>query len=343
MPEIQADTFLSDPPDEILARPAILIAGDEPYLVDKVLAAVLERVVAAPGADQFDLDKRDAAELSAAELESLVSTMPLVNDRRVVVLRHVSELPTDTRDAVKAILEEEPGGLCLIGTGKAKMRGNLYAIWAKHGARVVCELPRKSSRSKKIDFDFARWLAGHARADFGKRLDRDAAEALAEIGEELHPLYSELEKVALYVGDEERITREDVEAVCVGGAIGTVWELVDAVGARDTERAFTLLSELLEGGESAYRLVPLLANHFCRLGVAVETGSSDPRKIMSALPGRSWYGMAKGLARQARHHTPESVARALDLLAAADLMLKSTGHREDFVMHRHLAELLEAA
>lgn len=343
MPEIQADSFLSDPPAEILARPAILIAGDEAYLVDKVLATVLDRALTAPGADQFDLDRRDAAELSAADFESLVSTMPLVNDRRIVVLRHVTELPAATRDAVKLTLEEEPAGLCLIGTGKARMRGNLYDIWARHGARVVCELPRKSPRSKKIDFDFVRWLRKRAKLDFGKRLDREAAEALAEIGEELTPLYAELEKVALYVGDEERITRADVEAVCVGGSLGTVWEMIDAVGAKDAERAFRLLNELLAGGESAYRLVPLLANHFCRLGVAVETGSSDPREIMSALPGRSWYGMAKGLARQARHHTPRSIAHALDLLAAADLMLKSTGHGEDFVMHRHLAELLEAA
>jgi DNA polymerase III delta subunit len=64
---------------------------------------------------------------------------------------------------------------------------------------------------------------------------------------------------------------------------------------------------------------------------------------MAALPGRSWYGMAKGLAEQARRHTPETVARALDLLAAADVMLKSTSHGEEFVLHRHLLEILENA
>jgi DNA polymerase-3 subunit delta len=343
MSKVQADAFLSDPPARVIAASAILVAGDEQYLVDKVLAALLERVVTAPGADQFDLEKRNAADLSPADFESIVSTMPFVNDRRVLVIRNVPELSTETRDRVKTLLESEPRGLCLIGTGGSSMRGNLYQIWEKHGARIVCELPRKSPKSKQVDFDFARWLAARAKADFGKTLDGDAAAAMAELAGELQPLYAELENVAMYVGDAERIGLADVEAVCSGGSIGTVWEWCDAVGARDTARALGLLKELLDAGESAYRLVPLLATHFCRLGIVVGLPSKDPNAIMAALPGRSWYGMAKGLAEQARRHTPESVARALDLLAAADVMLKSTSHGEEFVLHRHLLEILENA
>ncbi|MBW3660388.1 MAG: DNA polymerase III subunit delta [Gemmatimonadetes bacterium] len=343
MTRVAAERFLSEFPASALRASAILIAGDEPYLIDKALAAVLERVLTAPGADQFDLERRSAAELEVADFESLVSTMPLVNDRRVVVLKDVPDLPADTRDRVKAFLESDSVGTCLIGTGGATMRGNLYDVWEKAGARIVAELPRKSPRSKQVDFDFAHWLAGRAKADFGKTLDPEASETLAAVGEGLQPLYAELEKVALYVGDAERITRADVEAICSGSALGTVWEWCDAVGAGDSRRALALLEELVAAGESAYRLVPLLATHFCRLGVVVELGSHDPKAIMAALPGRSWWSMAKGLAGQARRHTPESVARALDLLAKADHMLKSTGHAETFVMHRHLIEILEAA
>lgn len=343
MTRVAAERFLADLPASVLRASAILIAGDEPYLVDKALAAVIERVVTAPGADQFDLERRSAGELGPAEFESLVSTLPLVNDRRVVVLKGVPDLPADTRDRVKAFLESSPGGVCLVGTGGAKMRGNLYEVWEKAGARIEAELPRKSPRSKQVDFDFARWLGGRAKADFDKTLDRDAAETLAALAENLQPLYAELEKVALYVGDAERITRADVETICRGGSLGTVWEWCDAVGGGDSSRALSLLEDLIAAGESAYRLVPLLATHFCRLGVVVELGSSDPKAIMAALPGRSWWAMAKGLAGQARRHTPESVARSLDSLAKADHMLKSTGHAETFVLHRHLIEILEAA
>lgn len=343
MPKIQADTFLTDPTGADLDVPAVLIAGDETYLIDKVVKTVLERVITVPGSEAFDHETRDAAELSETDYETLVGTPPLMNDRRVVLMKGIPALPAGVRDRLKETLEAAPSGLCLIGTGGPTMRGNLYQIWEKRGLRIVCELPRKSPRSKQIDFDHERWLAGRARADFDKQLDRDAARALAALGAGLQPLYAELEKVALYVGDRDTIGLEDVEAVCTGGTIGTVWEWCDAVGSGDREKAFRLLGRLLESGESAYRLVPLLATHFCRLGVVVEIGSSDPRRIMEALPGRSWYAMAKALADQARHHKPETIARALDLLADADRMLKSTGHRERFVMDRHLAEILDAA
>jgi DNA polymerase-3 subunit delta len=342
MPAIRADAFLADPPDTILSAAAILIAGDETYLIDKVLDAVLARVVTVPGAEAFDVDKRDAAELDPADYESLVATMPLMNDRRVVVLKGVQEVPGEVRDRIKATLDERPAELCLIGTGAATMRGTLYQEWEKKGARIVCELPRKA-RSKQPDFDFARWLVGRARADFGKVLDREAAEALAELGGDLGSLHGELEKAALHAGASDSVTRADVEAVCIGCAAGNVWEWCDAVGSRDTTRALGLLRTLLDAGETAYRLVPLLATHFCRLGVVVGLPRKDSRAIMEALPGRSWPAMAAGLATQAQRHSPESVARALDLLAEADLMLKSSGYDEEFVLHKHLIEILEAA
>ncbi|HUP00925.1 MAG TPA: DNA polymerase III subunit delta [Gemmatimonadota bacterium] len=342
---IQADTFLSDPPAKALAAPAILVAGDEPYLIEKALAAVLARVITVPGSEAFDLETRDAAEILAADLDALVSTPPLMNDRRIVVLKDVPSAPAEVRDRVRAALAEAPASLCLIGTGGPTMRGTLYQEWEKRGTRIVCELPRKSPRSKQIDFDFARWLTVRAKADFGKRLDKGATVALAESGSDLKSLYGELEKVALYVGEAPEITRADVEAVCTGGALGTVWEWCDAVGERDAERALGLLKTLLDAGESAYRLVPLLATHFCRLGVVIELGARarDPQAIQAALPGRTWPAMARSLAAQARRHTPESVARALDLLAAADLMLKSTSHGEEFVLQRHLIEILRDA
>lgn len=343
MPKVQADTFLSAPSDDVVRAPAILLAGDESYLVDKALAAVLERVVTAPGSESFDLDVRDATELDPSAVDELVSTPPLMNDRRIVVLKNVAGVSAETRDALKAALERLGDGLCLIGTGPAKMRGNLYELWEKAGARVVCDLPRKSPRSKQPDFDHARWLAARARHDFGVTLEKPAAKALAETGGDLQALYGELEKVALYVGEAGTVTADDVARVCSGGAIGTVWEWCDAVGAGDADRALTLLRQLLGSGESAYRLVPLLAIHLCRLGVAAETGSGDPKAIMAALPGRSWYAMAKGLAAQARGKSPAAVAGALDLLVEADRMLKSTSHKEAFVLDRHVLEVVHAA
>jgi DNA polymerase III delta subunit len=301
---ITADSFLSDAPQEIAQAPAILLAGDEPYLIDKVLRVVLEAVITVPGAEAFDIETRDGDELTAADYEQLVSALPLMNDRRIVVIKNVTAVSADVRDRIKETLAQSAPTLCLIGTGGPAMRGNLYKLWEDQGARIGCELPRKSPRSKQIDFDFSRWLRARAKADFDIGMDRDAADALAETGSDLQTLYVELEKAAMHAGDQESITRADVEAVCIGSISGTVWEWCDAVGAGDPDRSLRLVRQLLDSGESAYRLVPLLATHFCRLGLVVGLGTSDPKEIMAALPGRSWYAMAKGLATQAQDSWP---------------------------------------
>src|SRR5687767_4587809 len=126
MPAMRADTFLADLSDKILSAHAIIDAGDEPYLIDKVLEAVLARVITVPGAEAFDVDKRDATELDPADYESLVASMPLLNDRRVVILRGVDGASTEVRDRIKQTLDEKPAGLCLIGIGGPTMRGTLY-------------------------------------------------------------------------------------------------------------------------------------------------------------------------------------------------------------------------
>ena len=89
MPSLQADAYLADPAATRLDVPAILIAGDETYLLDKVVRSVLERAITVPGSEAFDVETRSAAELSEPEYETLVGTPPLMNDRRVVLLKGV--------------------------------------------------------------------------------------------------------------------------------------------------------------------------------------------------------------------------------------------------------------
>ena len=165
MPSLQADAYLADPAATRLDVPAILIAGDERYLLDKVVRSVLERAITVPGSEAFDVETRTAAELSETEYETLVGTPPLMNDRRVILLKDVPLVSAGVRDRIKDTLAGPPASLCLIGTGGATMRGNLYQLWEKAGLRIVCDLPRKSARSKQVDFDYERWLTVRAKTD----------------------------------------------------------------------------------------------------------------------------------------------------------------------------------
>ena len=62
--------------------------GPEDLLKDEALRALVDRVLD-PSLRDFNLDQRSAGQLDADDLFALCTTLPMMADRRVVVLREV--------------------------------------------------------------------------------------------------------------------------------------------------------------------------------------------------------------------------------------------------------------
>ena len=85
----------------------------------------------------------------------------------------------------------------------------------------------------------------------GVRLVGDAGELLARLtGGDTRQVDNELEKLELYVGRPE-ITAEDVRTMVPLTRAGGIFELGNALGRREVERALRLVGQLLYQGESA--------------------------------------------------------------------------------------------
>ena len=77
-----------------------------------------------------------------------------------------------------------------------------------------------------------------------KRLARDAdLELKNRLGDDLRLIASELEKLALYVGDRPQITRDDVEAIVAPVREEEFFALAEAVGEGDTAKALQLFAD----------------------------------------------------------------------------------------------------
>src|ERR1051326_2799398 len=68
--------------------PAVYLYGEEDVLKDEVLRAILDRVVD-PGMRDFNYDQRSASQLDPEAVETLCNTLPMMADRRLVVIRKV--------------------------------------------------------------------------------------------------------------------------------------------------------------------------------------------------------------------------------------------------------------
>jgi DNA polymerase-3 subunit delta len=170
----------------------------------------------------------------------------------------------------------------------------------------------------------------------------DAARELADaLGSDLMLMASELEKLVLYTGERRRVTLGDVETMVLGAKQRSLYELTDAISAKDRPRALALLQGLLNasdgGEESAIGHLYMLARTFRQMLVILEKNVRDSRAIWQAL----WQGFrmppfaAEDLIRQARRYkSRRELTRALRLIARADLELRSSPPDKRLVLER---------
>ncbi|HME57602.1 MAG TPA: hypothetical protein VKF63_04640, partial [Terracidiphilus sp.] len=208
--------------------------------------------------------------------------------------------------------------------------------------------------------DAMRWIAATAN-EAGARVDPDAARELVDaLGADMMLVSSELEKLLLYtlgrtgaptdrsssVGLGGRITLGDVETMVLAAKQRSLYELTDAISARDRVRALALLQGLLNssdaGEDAAIGHLYMLARTFRQMLVILEKNVRDSRAIWQAL----WQGFrmppfaADDLIRQARRYkSRRDLTRALKLIARADLELRSSPPDKRLVLERLVYEL----
>ncbi len=215
--------------------------------------------------------------------------------------------------------------------------------------------------------DAARWLIETAQSR-QVRFEPDAARELVDsLGADMMLIASELEKLVLYVtaprfAGAQRPTNEvlaataadggkslsqpsiglgDVETMVLAAKQRSLYELTDAISARDRPRAIMLLHGLLNasdaGDEAAIGHLYMLARTFRQMLVILERNVRDSRAIWQAL----WQGFrmppfaADDVIRQARRYkSRRDLTRALRLIARADLELRSSPVSKRLVLER---------
>ena len=225
----------------------------EDVLAEREIAALLDELV--PAAERaLNVDTLDGKEAPAADIIARCETLPFFGARRVVLVRRAEELRPADQDALAAYLEAGPPPSALIlAAVKLDQRRRLYGVARRTGRVAVCgpldarELPA--------------WVRERARGE-GKTIRDEAARTLVLLaGTGLRELGLEITKLAAYVGDSAEITAEDVRAVGSRTAEAGVFDLTDAVGARQAGRALELLETLIAGGEPPLRILYLLEDH----------------------------------------------------------------------------------
>jgi DNA polymerase III subunit delta len=303
--------------------------GEEEYLKEEAAGAITAAHLD-PATRDFNYDQLRGADFEPETLASIANTPPMMAEWRVVVLREAQALATNARAraVVEALLGNRPPelALVLVATLPDKTKAAFWERLKKEA--VAVEFPQLAGS------DMPGWLIDRAQRQ-GLELDVPAARALAATGSELGVLVRELEKLADYVGDRKRVSRDDVVAIVGAVPKQDRWGWFDMVGDARFREARAAIPVLLEAGESGVGLVIGLGTHFLRLGVAAAGGE---RALGAALPAHQRW-LAGRIAKQARRWNASGVEDAVDDLLRADRLLKSASLDDRQVLEELLLRL----
>jgi DNA polymerase-3 subunit delta len=160
--------------------------------------------------------------------------------------------------------------------------------------------------------ELLQWLTQEARG-LGKTLTLAAAQRLVEVvGDNLADLSQELEKLALYAGEEKSLTPGLVNQLATHSRTYNIFALLDALGEPGPHKRLTALAHLLDLGEKEPKILATLAGHLRKL-IRLKEGALN-------LP--QWQ--QQKVAQQAKQFSIAALRSHLFLLHQVDLALKTS-------------------
>ncbi len=309
------------------------LVGSETVLVSEAVTLLRARTLTR--APDFNRHEFTAREVSIEQVIEAAGTLPMMAPKRFVHLADVHLLKQKDQQTLAAYVERPAPHtvLCLAGD-KLDQRTKLAQALNARQALFSFEPPRQQ--------EMAAWIERRAKKR-GFAIAAEAAQLLADfVGTEVGTVDRSLEKLALHAGEGQPIGIEDVEATIAPTRVHSIFELTDAIGARDLGRASVLLRNALSGGESGLPVLGMIARQFRQL-LQVKSLLDQrlpPREIAGRLGIRPF--LIDSLVAQARRYEERELYRALDAALRADIRLKSSGLDAGVALDRLLVEAMGA-
>ncbi|MEO5904939.1 MAG: DNA polymerase III subunit delta [Gemmatimonadaceae bacterium] len=304
---------------------AYYICGEDDFQKEDAMRQLTAAAVE-PAMRDFNFDVRRSQDFDTKSLDAALSAVPMMADRRVLVMRDVSALRKEPRKILDKYL-------------KSPLPDVMVLMVETSGGKTDTELARSCTR---LEFDslsadrIPKWIAHYASTEFQTKITTDAAELLqGAVGTDLHQLVGELDKLASFTNGRE-ITEADVSAI-VGVRRGeTMADFLDQVANRNASRASDLVPLILSQPKtSAVALVMALATQTMALSwgrAKLDEGLSQGRlqgeyfnllkQAGSAFTGRPWGAAAAAWASATSRWTRRSLDHSLAVLLEADIALK---------------------
>ncbi|HEY2712888.1 MAG TPA: DNA polymerase III subunit delta [Chthoniobacterales bacterium] len=361
--------------------PIHAVVGSDESAV-KTAAAELAASLTPAASGDFGLEIIDGcadnAEQAAARIRSTIEaleTLPFFGEGKLVWLKNANFLADnkigssagvqDALEELNTVLQGDLGGggvKFLLSAPEVDKRRSFYKSLAKRAElQVFDKLDASRGGWEEEATDLVRSLGKERQLLF----DEEALDLFVLLtGGDTRTIKNELEKLDLFLGKKERrVTLADVRNIVPISRGGVIFELGNALAARDLERALALVRRLLDRGESVIgillvAIIPTVRNlllvkdlmqwhRLPRPGAPyafISTLNRLPAEATSHLPRKkdgTINGYSLGVAAlQAHRFETEQLVRGLEACLAANMQIVTTQLDHQLILNQVVVKLL---
>jgi len=260
----------------------------------------------------------------------------LMGGRRVTVVKNADN---NLAPLLKTMLPESTSeNLLVLSSASLNTRSGLIT-WAKDRADVII-VGCYEEREADIAEDTAKMLR-----KYGISADAGTIQALtARLSPDRKVNQSEIDKLALYLGERKIATVEDVQKAVSDVAGASFEDLCYYVAGGEAQKACNMFNRLLKEGEEPAVLIRQIEYHFSKLldcAARLEGGSSLDDTLKALRPPLMFYRKADFM-KQLRVWNKERLLSALKVLYECERDCKTTGFPAE-EMANHTVLRLSAA
>ena len=295
-----------------------LLYGEEAYLKRQYKEKLLKAMVTQ--GDTMNFSAYEGKDINPKELIDLSETLPFFKEKRMILVEN-SGFFKNSCDDLAEYMSQVPESTCFVFVEEeVDKRSKLFKAASRAGSAVEFETPKEDM--------LVRWILGRIQRE-GKKITQSVMQLfLSKTGSDMENIDKELEKLICYTLDKTEISAADVEAICTGQTENKIFEMIDAISAKNQKKALDLYYDLLALKEAPMRILFLIARQFQNLLLIKSMSAKGyPAVSIAKTAGMPSFAVQKNL-RQAGAFKINQLKEAIEDCGQAEEDVK-TGRMAD--------------
>lgn len=294
-----------------------LLFGSEGYLI-KTYEDRIKLAAVGSTDDMMNIDVFDDRKLAAGTVIDAAETLPFLAEKRVVLVKDSGFFKTGKKDETESIAKylanSSESTVIVFSETEVDKRNAAYKAVTKYG--YAAEFKPLTEK------DLIKWIA----MEFKKRKiavdSKTAAYLIRATGADMTAMATEIDKLSSYAEEKGRIEIEDIDAVCVTSPELKIFEMVGAMGNKNTEKAIEIYRNMILYNEKPMGILAMITRQFRLMYQCSVLEETEPMPNIAAKLGIRDF-MVRDYCRQASNFSKKRLKEAVEACLEADVNIKS--------------------